>query len=166
MRRSSLPACLRSGPAQRSPMSASRVSDDEDDYECPSVIHASGKPGYTIKYHQEVSASLRLRVVSRAHALKRPRRVSRAALRRPHRSVDSPSPPAAVRLLHAAALPAASRARGAPGSGLHQRLLGRSVGLVGQHHFPVGKQRANAVAGALQPLGMLWAVRVLRNERA
>ena len=42
-------------------MNASRASDDEDDYECPSVIHASGKPGYTIKYHQEASASRRLR---------------------------------------------------------------------------------------------------------
>jgi hypothetical protein len=34
-------------------MNASNASDDDDDYECPSVIHASGKPGYTIKYHQE-----------------------------------------------------------------------------------------------------------------
>ena len=96
---------LRSGPARRGAMNASRVSDDDDDYECPSVIHASGKPGYTIKYHQEASASRRL-APALAHALKRPRLVLRAALRRPRRRVDSASHPGAVRLLLAAALPA------------------------------------------------------------
>ena len=50
---------LRCGPARRGAMNASHASDDEDDYECPSVIHASGKPGYTIKYDQEASASRR-----------------------------------------------------------------------------------------------------------
>ena len=55
--RRSLACRLRCGPARRGAMNASHASDDEDDYECPSVIHASGKPGYTIKYHQEASAS-------------------------------------------------------------------------------------------------------------
>lgn len=33
---------------------AAGTEDDNDTYECPSVIHASGKPGYALKYHQGV----------------------------------------------------------------------------------------------------------------
>ena len=39
---------------QAAPSAAAQSTEEDDAYECPSVIHASGKPGYALKYHQAV----------------------------------------------------------------------------------------------------------------